>query len=158
MVIQRWQSLLLLVAAVMMGCFSFCSLAQVQTLQFSLDFSALGFHYQGEPTDGALSGTFLGTWYFFILSVTTMLVYIIDIFLFGNLQLQKKVCLIGVLMTVASFAACAALGYNAVEGMQQIQWSSVFYVAPAFALIAAILAWSRMQSDQNKLRAADRIR
>lgn len=158
MVIQRWQSLLLLVSAVMMGCFSFCSLAQVQTLQYTFDFTSLGFSYEGEPTEGAPSGTFLATWYFFILSITTTAVYALDIFLFRNLQLQKKVCLIGILMTVASFATCAALGYNAVGDMQQIQWTSVFYVAPAFAVVSAILAWGRMQSDRNKLRAADRIR
>lgn len=158
MVIQRWQSLLLLVAAVMMGLFSFCTLAQVQTPESTLSFTCKGFSYIGEATDGAPSGTMFGTWYFFILSLTTAVVLLIDMFLYRNLTLQKKVCLIGLLMTVASFFTGLGIGSNALENVQQIDWTSVFYIAPSIAVAASLLAWHRMQSDHNKLRAVDRIR
>lgn len=156
MVIQRWQSLLLLVAAVMMACFTFCSLGQVQTPDYSFDFTSLGFTYEGEATDGAPSGTFLSTWYLFIISLTTTLVVLIDIFLFKNLSLQKKVCLVSVLMIIASAASAACLGYFAIEN-GVIGWSSVA-LAPFIALCAVILAYTCMQRDHNKLKAVDRIR
>lgn len=157
MVIQRWQSVLLLVAAVMMGCFTFCSLGQVTTTDYTFNFTSLGFTYEGEATDGAPSGNFLSTWYFFILSLTTTILLLIDIFLFKNLPLQKKVACICDIFIVASGTVAATLGYSAIPG-GQIGWSSVAICCPILALFATILAWGRMQSDYNKLRSADRIR
>lgn len=157
MVIQRWQSLLLLMAAVLMGCFTFFSLGQVTTTDYTFNFTSLGFSYEGEATDGAPSGIFLSTWYFFILSLTTTLLLLIDIFLYKNLSLQKKVACICDMFIVASAAVGATLGYYAVEG-GTVSWSSVAICCPILALFATILAWGRMQSDHNKLRSADRIR
>jgi hypothetical protein len=140
----------------MMACFTFMSLGQVQTTDFSFNFTSLGFTYEGEATDGAPSGTFLHTWYFFTLSLFTAVILLIDIFLYGNLPLQKRVCLIGVLFIIASAACGGVLGYCAVEG-GQIGWSSVA-LAPVLALCATLLAYNRMQSDHKKLKAVDRIR
>jgi hypothetical protein len=44
MVIQRWQSVLLLVAAVAMATFSFLSLGQIQLSDYTLNFTTLGFY------------------------------------------------------------------------------------------------------------------
>jgi len=156
MVIQRWQSLLLLVAAVMMACFTFCSLGQVQTTDCSFNFTSLGFAYEGEAANGALSGTFLSTWYLFIISLTTTLILLMDIFLFKNLMIQKRVCLVCVLMIIASAISAACLGFLAIEN-GEIGWSSVAF-APVIALFAVILAYYCMRKDHNKLRAVDRIR
>ena len=156
MVIQRWQSLLLLVAAVMMGCFTFFSIGQVATTDYTFNFTSMGFTYEGEATDGAPSGTFLPTWYFFALSLTSAVLLLIDIFLYGNLRLQKRVAWVSVLLIVASAAVCATLGYTAVEG-GSIEWSELV-IAPLIALIGTLLAINRIQSDHNKLRAVDRIR
>lgn len=156
MVIQRWQSLLLLVAAVMMGCFTFFSLGQVTTQDFTFNFTSLGFSYEGEPTDGAPGGTYLSTWYFFAVSLTSAILLLIDIFLYGNLPLQKKVAWIGIIFIVASAAIAASLGYTTISG-GTIGWSSVA-LCPLFALVSVLLALGRIQSDHNKLRSADRIR
>lgn len=156
MVIQRWQSLLLLVAAVMMSLFSFCSLGQVTTTDYTFNFTTMGFAYLGEATDGAPSGEFETTWYFFTLSITSAILLLIDIFLYGNLPLQKKVAWIAILFIIASSAIGATLGYNAVSE-SSIQWSSIV-ICPLLALIATLFALTRIQSDHNKLRSADRIR
>lgn len=156
MVIQRWQSVLLLIAAVMMACFSFASLGQVQTEDFSLNFTALGFTYEGEATDGAPQGTFLSTWYFFIVSLTTAILCLIDIFLFKNLPLQKKVCAIAILFCIASAAIAAGLGYTAIENYS-VSWSSMA-LCPLLAVIACLMARNRMARDQKLLRSADRFR
>lgn len=156
MVIQRLQSLILLVAVVMMVLFSFCSLGQVQTPDYTFNFNALGFHYEGEATMGAPEGTYISTWFFFITSLTTAVVMLIDIFLFKNLSVQKKVCLVCVLLTIACIAIAATLGYTAIEGYH-VSWSSVA-IDPFVALFGCIMAYTLMQSDQKKLSAADRIR
>ena len=156
MVIQRWQSLLLLVAAVMMALFSFCSLGQVATTDFTFNFNSMGFSYVGEATDGAPTGEFETTWYFFTLSITSAILLLIDIFLFGNLPLQKKVAWIAILFIIACSAICVTLGYNAIAG-GSIQWSSII-ICPVLALISTLFALYRIQSDHNKLRSADRIR
>lgn len=156
MVIQRWQSLLLLVAAVMMGVFTFCSLGQISTTDFTFNFTSMGFTYEGEATDGAPSGTYMSTWYFFAVSLTSAILLFIDIFLYGNLPLQKKVAWIGVIFTIAASAIAASLGYTTIEG-GEIGWSTVV-ICPLLALIATLFALNRIQSDHNKLRSVDRIR
>lgn len=156
MVIQRLQSLCLLIGVVMMCLFSFYSLGQVQTHDFTFNFNTLGFQYEGEATDGAPTGTFISTLYFFITSITTTLIMLIDIFLFKNLNLQKRVCLVCVLLVIACISIAASLGYTAIEG-HSVSWSSVAF-SPFIALAACIAAYYLMVSDQKKLRAADRIR
>ena len=155
MVIQRWQSLLLLVAAAVMCCFTFCSLGQVQTTDYTFNFTSLGFYQEGVPTDG-VADSVSHTWYFFALSLTTTLLLLIDIFLFKNLTLQKKVCLVGVLFIVGSAATCAGLAYGFAEGAT-VGWSAVV-ACPLIALVAAVMAWRCMQRDHDKLKAVDRIR
>lgn len=155
MVIQRWQSLLLFIAAVLMACFTFLSLGQVQTEDYTFNFTSLGFYQEGISTDG-ISDMVFHTWYFFILSLTTIVILLIDIFLFSNIRLQKRVCLIGILFIVASACVGGLIGFNGIEG-GQIGWSSVAW-CPFIAIISAILAYYRMSADYNLLKSADRLR
>lgn len=156
MVIQRWQSVLLLIAAVMMACFAFMSLGQVQTADFTFNFTSLGFCYEGEATDGAPTGWLMHTWYFFIVSILTIVIPLIAIFLYRNLALQMRVCLFEILFIIADMAICGVVGYNSIEG-GTISWSAAI-CAPVIALIAVIMAWNRIKSDRDRLRAVDRIR
>ncbi len=156
MVIQRWQSLLLLVAAVMMILFTFCSLGQVSTTDFTYNFTSMGFSYVGEATDGAPTGVYETTWYFFVLSLTSALLLLIDIFLYGNLPLQKKVACIGIMFIVACSVIGWTVGSRAIAG-GTMQWSPI-RICPLIALISTLFALNRIQSDHNKLRSADRIR
>lgn len=156
MVIQRWQSVLLLAAAVLMARFSFASLGQVQTPDATLNFTAFGFCYEGVATNNAPEGCCLSTWYFFVVSITTAIITLIDIFLFKNLRLQKNICLVAILFTVASCAIAAGLGYSAIEGYS-VSWSSIA-LAPFLAVIACVMAYQRMSADQRRLRSIDRLR
>lgn len=155
MVIQRWQSLLLLLAAALMCCFTFCSLGQIQTTDYTFNYTSLGFYQEGIPT-GGVPDSVAHTWYFFAISLTTTILLLIDIFLFKNLPLQKKVCLLCGLLIIASVIVGACLGYGFAEG-SHIGWSATVF-CPMIALVATISAWYCMQRDHNKLRAADRIR
>lgn len=158
MVIQRWQSVLLLIVAAMMGCLTFFSLGQVQLPEQSLDFSTLGFYIEGEATGGAPSGWFQHTWLFFIVSLLCCILPFVNIFLFKNLKLQKRVCVIeGFLLLAVVAIGCAYGYYNDAFPGYQVSWSSLIICWP-IAFIADMLAYNRINADMKTLRAADRLR
>lgn len=156
MVIQRWQSIFLLIVAALMACFTFCSLGQVQLPDYSLNFTTLGFSIEGESTGGAPTGYVAYTWPFFIVSILSFLIPLINIFLFKNMKLQKTLCLIELLFIMALFAIGAAYGYCQFEDAA-VSWSSLI-VAPVLAFVADVMAYNRISHDQRLLRAADRLR
>lgn len=156
MVIQRWQSVLLLVAAVAMVTFSFLSLGQIQLPDYTLNFTTLGFYIEGEATNGAVSGYYMNTWPFFLVSLMCAIIPLIDIFLFKNLRLQKTLCLIGILFILAAVSIGCGYGYCTFDGIS-VSWSSLI-IAPVIAVIALVMAYSRINADQKMLRSVDRIR
>lgn len=156
MVIQRWQSVLLLIAAVCMGFFTFMSLGQVQLTDYTLNFTTCGFSYEGEATNGAPTGYLMQTWGFFVISLLSCILPLINIFCFKNLRLQKRVCLIEVLVLIAVIATGAAYAYTGIDN-GQISWSSLV-CAPFIALVADIIAFNRISADDRLLKSADRLR
>lgn len=156
MIIQRWQSVALLITVVMMALFTFMSLGHVQTESFTFNFTSMGFVCEGSPADGTSGGTSVSTWYFFCLSLLSTIVALIDIFLYKNLSLQIKVCAMEALFIVAAIVVAAILGYTVVEG-SSVSWSLIA-AAPFIALASTLSARKLMLSDRKKLAAADRIR
>lgn len=155
MVIQRWQSVLLLVACVMMACFSFCSLGQVQTADFTFNFTALGFCSEGTPTDG-VTPVCINTWYFFAVSLLSAIISLIAIFCYRNLDFQRRLCLYGELFVIAASVVGGVLGYTAMTN-STIGWSTVI-ICPLLALICLIWAYRLIGADRNLIRSVDRFR
>lgn len=155
MVIQRWQSVLLFIAALAMAAFTFMSLGQVQLPEYSLNFTTLGFCIEGETTGGQ-SGFYMQTLPFFIVSLMSAIIPLIDIFIFKNLRLQKTLCLIELLFLFATIAIGAVYGYSTFVGFS-VSWSSLV-IAPFLAIIAIVMAYIRISSDERLLRSADRLR
>ena len=155
MVIQRWQSVLLFIAAALMACFSFMNIGTVTTEDYSFNFSCLGFSQAGTPTDGS-APIEIHTWYFFTLSVTTLVLLLLDIFLFKNLRLQMRVCLVALLFILADMAVAGFLGYCGIE-QGQISWSTNI-LCPMIAVFSTIFAYYRMRTDYSLLKSADRFR
>lgn len=156
MVIQRWQSVLLLVASAAMFCFTFLSLGQVQTGIASYNFTTLGFVTEGVSTDGGVSGEYMHTWFLFALSLFGAVLSLVSIFCFRNLKRQTNLCMVSLLAVIAAASYCAVLGYTAFsDGV--VSWSSVAF-APLIALIGIIMAVRYIRRDAARLRAVDRIR
>ncbi|MDE7509050.1 MAG: DUF4293 domain-containing protein [Muribaculaceae bacterium] len=153
MVIQRWQSVLLLCAVVCMACFSFMSLGQVQEAGFYYNFFALGFRLAEEPTAGQ-APEFASTWYFFAVSLLSAILPLIAIFTFKNCKLQKNLCLLTMLMLACVICIGAVIAYG---GPYNVEWGSLV-CAPFIALIATIMAYQRIKADERLLRSADRLR
>lgn len=158
MVIQRWQSVLLLIAAVMMGIFSFCSLGQIQYFNDTVNITTLGLQYEGLTSDGATSGYMLSTIYIFVISLVSMTVPFIAIFCYKDLRLQKRLCLLTCLLIMATcLSEALTVYYSGITAQSAPGWSSIV-VAPFIALVAVLTAWRCINSDKKKLEGYDRLR
>lgn len=156
MVIQRWQSVLLLIAAVMMASFTFVSLGQIQLPDYTADFTTLGFKIEGEAVDGGPSGYAAYSWPLFAVSLVSIVLPVVAIFCYKNFRLQKSLCMIELLFIMTAVAIAAIYGYNTFAPAS-VSWSSCI-IAPLIAFVADIYAYIRIRGDQKKLRAADRLR
>lgn len=157
MVIQRWQSLLLLVASAVMACFTLCNIGQIATADYTFNLSSLGFSYEGIPTDGAPSGWFQHTWYFFVVSVLSTVLPLIAIFTFKNFKLQKQLTVVSILFALANLCIALLIGYNAIENAS-VSWNYSLLCAPVIAVISLWLAWRYICRDQKLLASTDRLR
>ena len=155
MVIQRWQSVLLFVAAAVMACFTFFPIGTVTTQDYEFNLTSLGFYQQGQPSNGA-APIVEHRWYFFMLSITTIVLLLLDIFLFKNIKLQQKVCLVALLFIIAECCVAGLLGFCAFEG-GHVYWHTTI-ICPLIALFSTIFAYYRMSQDYALLRASDRLR
>lgn len=156
MVIQRWQSVLLLIAAVVMACFTFMPLGQVQMSEYTCNFTTIGFEIEGTATDGGPSGYVMHTWGLFAVSLLSFIIPLVAIFCYKNLKLQKMLCVIEVLFLLTVTAMGCIYGYSTFDGAS-VSWSSLI-IAPLLAFIADIFAYNRICADNRRLRAADRLR
>lgn len=155
MQIQRWQSLLLFIAFVMMGLFSFLSLGTITTSEYSFDFTALGFNVMGEYPEGAKPEG-ISTWYLFAVSIVTALLPLIAIFSYNKYKLQRTLCLIECLLLACVIIICASLAYYVVDG-GVVVWSTMI-CAPMLSLIAVIMAYNRICADHKTIESIGRIR
>ena len=156
MVIQRWQTVLLLVATVVMAWFCCVPTGQVNTADFTLNFYPLGFKFEGQYDNPAFSGWYLYTWSFLIIGIISALLPFIAIFCYRNLKLQKALCLITCLFLCATVAVGASFGYNAIADAS-VTWGQMSF-APLLAFVATVFAWTLIRSDHKRIAAADRIR
>lgn len=155
MVIQRWQSVLLLIATVLMALFSFSSLGQLQTEAVTFNFTSMGLSPEGIPT-GPQTPEGVSTWYFFAVSLLTAVLPLIAIFCFKNFRLQRNLCLIETMLLACVIIIGALLGYQIIDGAQ-VAWSSMV-CAPFISLIAVIMAYQRIMADHRKIADSMRLR
>ena len=134
MVIQRWQSVFLLLASIMMGIFCVLPLAT----QGNVDF----YPYQ-QPV-------------YLILNALVAVLSFIAIFLFKNLARQKMVVKVNAFLIVASAIVGAIMIY---VGMPNLE---ILWTAGPLLLICSLLmtiaALRRINQDDKLLKPADRIR
>ncbi|MDE6810864.1 MAG: DUF4293 domain-containing protein [Muribaculaceae bacterium] len=153
MVIQRWQSVLLLISVILMGCFSFLSLGQIQTEYVTYNFMPWGIIQEGDMASENVS---ISTWYIFAISLLSAILPLIAIFTYKNLKLQKRLCILTVISIICVILACAILAYQSFSGAE-IQWSSLI-CAPFISLISVAMAYQRISADQRTIRESERIR
>ena len=149
MVIQRIQSIYLLIAVILMAVFAF--------------FPALTFEMGGrEFVYGALETGKVGVTHIdplmLMLVVLISLLAIIDIFLYKNLQRQMTVCFVDIIIGLAMLIAIGIQAFylNGKEGLTLTwQWYLAF---PILSIIFLMMAHKAMSRDKKLLRDSDRLR
>ncbi len=138
MVIQRWQSLLLFISALVIGA----------ELVFPIGCTML----EDGMSDSLSAGSLAQNIYavdllpLFILFCLTFILLLVDIFLYKNLRLQKQVALICVFLSL-------------VAGGLAVYYGSVLAVVlTVVSIILTIWAYTRMKADERLLKSYDRIR
>lgn len=91
-----------------------------------------------------------------IVGIATAVLLLINIFLFKNLQLQKRVTLISMLLMATLCVSALFIIYGAVPGAQMLWVGGVLILIGA--ILFALLAYNGMKKDEKKLRDSDRIR
>lgn len=135
MVIQRWQSVLLLISAI------FVALAGI--LPYAV--TANGVDVCAVQTPVLLC-----------VDILVALLLLIDIFLYRNLRYQMKVTSLALGLIVVLEAAIAAYTCAGLEGATISIIGGI--VMPVLALISAFVALRLMLRDYRLLRSADRLR
>ena len=149
MVIQRIQSVFLLIAVILMVVFAF--------------FPALSFEMADKTVlYGALETGRAGSMHIdpllFTLTILISLLALIDIFLFKNLQRQMTVCFVDILIGIAMLVAICIQTFvvgNRDGWVVNWQW---YLILPVLSIIFLMLAHKAMSRDKKTLRDADRLR
>ena len=144
MVIQRWQTVWLLIAAILAAVFCFLPMALVSDELASPE-SVTFIRPADLPVVMVVDG------------VVALLLFI-AIFLYKNTARQRTVTLVSMLLIVVVMVTegCYLLSWNAGEG-GRVEWlGSIFLLLGS--LVAAALAYRGIRHDERLLRAADRLR
>jgi len=149
MVIQRIQSVYLLIAVILMAVFAF--------------FPALSFELGGRSfVYGALEAGKVGVTHIDPLMLTLIilisLLALMDIFLYKNLQRQMTVCFVDIIIGLAMLVAICIQAFviGSREGVTLIwQW---YLVLPVLSIIFLMLAHKAMSKDKKTLQDSDRLR
>lgn len=149
MVIQRIQTVYLLIAVILMVVFSF--------------FPALTFEL-GDKTVlyGALESGRAGVMHINPLLLTLVilisLLALIDVFLYKNLQRQMTVCFVDIIIGIAMLIAiCIQAFYVGNRDGWIVSWQW-YLILPVLSIIFLMMAHKSMSRDKKKLLDADRLR
>lgn len=139
MVIQRLQTVFLLLAAIVMGVMCFCV------------------PIASSPVEGVAPLYVTDELPLLILVAVSAVLLVVDIFLFKNLKLQMKVTKLIMFFVVAIMALGAfVLFYRLPEPFEALWIGATAMMVVAFVL--TILAYRRMDADRKLLSSYDRLR
>lgn len=146
MVIQRWQSVWLLIALNLVGIFNFFPIASITEASAELAAENI-----------VTKITTANNMALYIVSLLVVFLLLIDILSFKNTRLQKRMTIISILL-IALIAVCAVLTvYGCQTAGAQIEWhGSILLLFGAIAF--AILGYRGIRHDEKLLKAADRLR
>ncbi|MBR5030294.1 MAG: DUF4293 domain-containing protein [Muribaculaceae bacterium] len=140
MVIQRKQSLFLLIAAILMGIYAF-----MPSLMEANGETMLGGYRHGVDMVP------------FILNCLVAILSFIAIFKYKSLKMQKSICIVNILLIISSIATicCIALMHKDCDLLGSITY---YNILPVVAIIFLLLAHKGISHDQRLLSGSSRIR
>lgn len=139
MVIQRWQTLFLLVAAALMGIFCLTPVAM------------------HTPAGGQEMRIFVkDAPVFMVLNILITLLLLIDIFQYKDLKRQMTLTSVCMLLIAAALITGGIILYGNMPDAEPVWCGGP--LLPVFALIFSLMAYVRMRHDLRILRSYDRLR
>lgn len=158
MVIQRLQTLYLLLMAIVLLAFSFLSSVNVTADNITYLFNVLGLTIKYNADVELLNGiiSYLAP----VLFAVTIACVVTTIFKYKNLKAQMRWCVWSGILTVISTAVHAAVLQKAIAQLENVtsisyQWT---WALPVVALVLCVMAYCGMNSDRKLLRSYDRLR
>ncbi|MDO4511021.1 MAG: DUF4293 family protein [Bacteroidales bacterium] len=147
MVLQRLQSLYLLIAAILLGVFTFTTSTTITTgdTQYLIGAMATGTGAEAAPN-----------YVLCILNALTAVLALVTIFKYKNLKLQLKLCSICITLTLAIAASIGILTYQAMNGGEvQVMLSNVLL---ALAVVFFFLARRGVAHDKKVIHDSESFR
>ncbi len=152
--IQRIQSLYLILVVVNMIVALFVPLAQFNTIDSLYQFTA-----QGVSSVGDVAAETIPTWGVFALDAVIAAVALVTIFLYKNRPIQAKLCIINAFFLVTFFIVIFLSIYSIREDLGATGHALLGNLAfPLSALVFDILAYRAINRDEQLVRSLDRIR
>ena len=152
--IQRIQSLLLLIAAILTGVLCLTPFATILSEGALLKQTVWGIHTTGEVAEMIVRTTPMG-----ILTILATLLPLVTIFLFKRRELQMRLCVVEIVLLLG---LCVYMGmYLFQSGSEAITDRLAFAPVDLFPVIAIVLmfiALKRIVRDEILVRSLDRIR
>ena len=149
MVIQRIQSVYLLIAVILMVVFAF-----VPALTFELADKTVLY---GALETGRAGNLHINPLLITLIILISLLAFI-DIFLYKNLQRQMTVCFVDIIIGLAMLVAIGIQAF--VVGNREgwtVSWQW-YVLLPVLSIIFLMMAHKAMSRDKKKLLGADRLR
>ena len=148
MVIQRWQSVYLLIAAIALTVLTLSNALTITDITGTYQINLAALCQAGSVMTGMIT--------FYILVALSALLSLVNIFKFKNLKQQRRICWVTIL--VLAFAIITAVVNQMLlpEGAT-VNWALPVYLIP-FAMCCIYLAGIRIKKDEDLLKSADRIR
>lgn len=150
MVIQRFQTLFLIAAAVLLAVFIFVPFG----------FSVIDTPDAAEIVEDWTPLQFLGLW---LPTAIGALIYLVAVFCYGNMDFQKTLVWVGFALNLAAIGITVYIlaggfdDFTAGDVITRTKWGGGGLLLVAGAL-SALLAISRIKADQRLLRNMDRLR
>lgn len=149
--IQRIQSLYLLIAAILLVATMLCPLAVLQIGDTILQYKVCGF-YNGEHV-------LFNTWGLLTFVSLSALLSIITIFLFKKRKLQVALCNINIAVIVVTYITYGVYLNAGLNNLAATFLRIDYGIAlPFVAIILLVLAITRIKKDERLVRSLDRIR
>ena len=152
MVLQRWQTVYLLIAAVMFGLATFLPVLDLPVLQGQAMSVSLGNLLGGSVAIEGVQYAYV----YYIITALCCLLSLVNIAKFKALKLQRTICSVTMLLTVVAYVVIA-LFYNMLGEIIASKWA-IASLMPAFALICTFLAKKRIEHDYKLLHDEERLR
>ncbi len=151
--IQRIQSVYLLVAAVFTAIFTFTHLVEIKSGEYLYYITAFGVFDTNSTAEAIFSTTFFG-----LFALALVLLKIIIIFLYKNRAVQIRLSIISIVANLGLIGLIYYLSLNATSQLESVTSYKIPVIFPLVSVVLLILAILSIRKDDNLVKSLNRIR